>query len=617
MMFIRIIIDRVLNQPIFWLCLFIMIHPNFSSAQINHSYPRIGIYKFGNAPSDWLSKFDLIITPNNDIKFVKSIKKKNPDTVILSCSDWNVGLEDRKSGYLIKPFPEEWFVRDSNGEKLKIYGNNYYLVNITNLCPKYDNKRYNQFLPEFLVNNVDLSAYDGIASQGLWTEPWGGINDIDFDRNGKNDYSEHGRNWVRSTWQDGAETLISNLRSRIPENKLILINSGSFHKFGWNETNGLIIEHSWAIKYNWTFFVKRYFEWMSSARKPHVLLVDGTSEYDKIHRPRIAKNYFTLMRFLLATTLLGDGYFSFDDDENGSGPSFFHYYHKYYDEFDLDLGMPTSEPQKILCEKIGDDDRCVWIRFFDKGVSILNAKGKPEKISDSDLSGLSGYNGPYFRFKGGQAPRHNNGEQFTNISLFGAQDDPQRSKKILGDAIILLTESKTVVSDIIIDNVDAGTSPGTESASFEGNWVQTSKEGDYYYCLRSGNSENLWGYAYALSGNGDAKAIYTPNIGVQGNYQVYEWHAKHYNSSASNVNYVITYNNGKKKSIIVDQSKNYGMWNNLGTYFLRQGTEANITISNDANGTIIADAFKFVFKSDAENSDSIPPDPPWGVKVKK
>ena len=587
-----------------------------AGAQISHSYPRICVHQFGGAVPEWYAKHDMVVFPTMEAQEALAIKALNPNCYVLSSSDWNTGLEDRGPGTIVNPFPEQWFARNSKGEKIPIYSNNYSLVDMTNYCLPYEGDKFNEYLPEYLAIHIDLNAFDGVASQGLWDRPWGnGREDIDLNRNGVNDYVEHDRAWVDSVWAVGIETLLANLRTRITSEKLILINSGGFHDYGWQTTNGIRIENSWSIRGNYYYFIGKYERWMEQALEPHILMVNGTAKYDEIHRPPVSKDYFMLMRFLLATTLMGDGYFNFEDVESGE-----HYYSKHYDEFDLDLGYPTSTALRILCERVGYNDQCVFVRFFDNGAVIVNAKGSQETVTASDLSGLEGYQGPYYRFRGGQDTEHNDGEIFDTITLFSAMDDPAIPKKIVGDGIILLKEPQTVVSDIIIDNVDAGTSPGSAPPEYVGNWTQEHWEGAGYYTLRVASWLGLSGQAHTHPDSGSAEVLFTPTIGVPGYYEIYEWHGWNGESAnsvieASNVPCKITFGTGQTHTLTLDQSINPSQWNSLGTYYFIKGQMGHVELSNNANGLVLADAFKFVYRGGDPPIDIIPPTPPEGLKI--
>jgi len=554
-----------------------------SFAQVNHGYPRTAIFQWGGASAEWYAKFDLVDFSLTSSSAVKAIKNINPETIVLSTSGWTA----YGNPFVITPLPEPWFARDSKGDKIDV-GGGCYLVDLTNMCDLYQGKRYNQVLPEVLVKRVNLSVFDGIASDWLWRKPHG-VSDIDLDKNGVNDYQEHGENWVISVWQHGLETLLTNLRNLIPDDKLILINSGMFHEFGWTQTNGVLLEHT-GPNFYFPYFKKMYDKWMAAAPEPHVLLFDAILN---------SKNDFPYMRYLLTATLLGDGYFGVTDKNSQS-----HDYQKYYDEFDVDLGYPTSPALEL-------SNGC-WVRFFDNGVSITNPSGSDQIVMDSDLRSFSQYAGPYYRFKGGQDPDFNNDSEFYEVSLSGKP----ATLGTYGDGIILLRNPTAVVSEIVIDDQDQGTSPASNPAELVGNWKRAWDSsnnfdiGVSFYQMAFKPWKNLFKAAYTQPGQGEKIATYRPTIGVAGNYEIFEWHGYLGDNSddvkeATNVPYTITYAKGETKQGTIDQSINYGKWNSLGTYHFEKRTEGNVKISNKGtNGMVIADAFKFVYKG------GVNPNPP-------
>jgi hypothetical protein len=323
--------------------------------------------------------------------------------------------------------------------------------------------------------------------------------------------------------------------------------------------------------------------------------------------PNPSKNDFRLMRFLLGCALLGDGYLSFTDVEAGE-----HYYTKYYDEYDLDLGYPKGPPQEIR--------PFIWIRFFDLGAMILNAGGAPVTVTEAELRSRNGYDGPYYAFRGGQDPQINNGQQFSSATLFGATTTLGDGNKVTnGDAVILLKEPKSVVADVVVDNIDGGTSPASQSAELSGAWTSDCDDGGSFYTVRCAEWFDFYGFARAEPGSGEALAVFRPSIGVPGYYEVFEWHgyfgeAPEAVREGTNVPYTIKHANGEKV-ISLNQAQNWGKWNSLGTYYFASGRNSHVAINNNADGPVMADAVKFVFRDANPNRDTTPPQPPKGVKV--
>ncbi len=565
---------KIINNKYILSILSILLY-GISTAQVNHSYPRISHFHFGGAPAEWYAKFDIL---RGDPNVYEKVKALNPDIITFVSRDWNV-WEVRESA------PSEWFVRDSEGNKVNIgYG---YLMDISEYCPpsaEYGGKKYNEYIVESAIEQCDNPYYDGFFCQGVWEYPRGN-NNIDLDRNGLNDWSEHGKDWIRSVWLEGIHKAASNLYQELKSRgKYLILNSGRFHDFEWRNSNGLMLENA-GPEVLFPFILDKEKRWKDIAPEPHFLWFDANEA--------ASKNDFRNMRFLLTATLMGDGYFAYTDGG--------HWYKRYYDEFDTDLGFPRSSAKRL-------SNNC-YVRFFDKGVVIVNTSGSTQIVTDSDLRGFTEYDGPYYRFKGGQDPVFNDGSQFSEISLWGSPT----SYGSLGDGIILLKEPLTVVSEIIIDDNDAGTSPGSTEPTFIGDWVREGMNGGDFYYVNVRGWMNLYKYAYSQSGDGQNKAVYEPTIGVSGNYEVFEWHGwigetPEYIREAKNVPFTIYFSNGAKASGTIDQSINYGQWNSLGTYYFKKGDDNKIVINNKANGVVVADAFKFVYKSD--EVDDIPPNAP-------
>ena len=562
-------------------------------AQVNHGYPRNGIFHWGPATPEWYAKYDLLITCPWSADFAREIKALNPDILLIATRDWNNGAG-------ISNVPAEWYTLDSNGNPITIYYHSVILLDMTDFCPpsaRHGNKRYNEYLPEFFANMVDLTVWDGVASDGVYFSPRGtALQDVDLDRNGVNDYGEHGSDWVRNQWSAGVSKVIGRIRQIIGNDKIIHLNSAQFHTQEWHQTNGLTSENR-RLGGAMSDFKWKYEHWMNTAPYPHTYLMDGEGD---------SKNDFYWMRYHLGCTLIGDGYCSFSEAKYGGN---WHYNDKYYDEFDVELGNPTSLMQNIFVT--GGSQNGAYVRFFENGAAILNHGDVPVEVTDSQLRAFAEYDGPYYRFEGGQDPAHNTGELFDSAELFGRPDYIGH----VGDCILLLEQPTTVITEIIIDNCDAGTSPASEPAELIGEWTPHVEAFNESWTVFEGgsSSKNIWEFADALYGNGETYAVFRPTIGVAANYEVFEWHGwsgVHPDNfqEGTNVPYRITYTGGATSEGTLNQSINYGQWNSLGTYFFDTGTNGNVTISNDADGIVIADAIKFVYRG--KEVDSILPNSP-------
>lgn len=100
-------------------------------------------------------------------------------------------------------------------------------------------------------------------------------------------------------------------------------------------------------------------------------------------------------------------------------------------------------------------------------------------------------------------------------------------------------------------------------------------------------------YAYSNSGSGDSVATW--NLNIIKSFDVYAKWTSHPNRG-SNVKYVVHYLNNNDNlvtdTVTVDQRENGGEWFKLGTYRMSALT-GRVTVSDDANGYVIADAILF------------------------
>jgi peptidoglycan/xylan/chitin deacetylase (PgdA/CDA1 family) len=126
---------------------------------------------------------------------------------------------------------------------------------------------------------------------------------------------------------------------------------------------------------------------------------------------------------------------------------------------------------------------------------------------------------------------------------------------------------------IIVDNRDDGFTTG-------GLWgTSTSVTGyygpDYFYCAAgAGTTTATWGFTVSRDGTYDLAARWTAST-----------------NRTSNAPFTIQ-TPATLDTVWMDQRTNGGQWNLLGRYYLLQGDHVNITLSNNADGYVIADAIR-------------------------
>ena len=165
---------------------------------------------------------------------------------------------------------------------------------------------------------------------------------------------------------------------------------------------------------------------------------------------------------------------------------------------------------------------------------------------------------------------YSNGEWVTNENLFEFG-----STTVFGIAEFLeLSHSKR----IIIDNSDASTFGFWQAAQSDVNFYSD----DFYYIE---------------SGTGNNKIAYETETIESGIYDVYAWWTSHADN-ASNTKFLIAAN-GDEWVSEKSQKTSGGQWNLLSTIQLNDSSNITVTINDDANGTVIADAIRIIYRGEA------------------
>jgi len=598
-----------------------------------HSFPRTYIQSWKLLP-DWATNFDIIYARPNQFKngVVAMLKTTNPAIKILvNQEDWNcVRISSGENP------PSNWVLKDSKGNMPAMYGNTLGTSSCKSINISDESVR--KWFAEYIVRKSNLSIFDGIATDGLHHGSAfvrilqnNNGSDVDLDNNGLNDFKEHGKgkDWVESQRNKAIKLLVSDIRNKIG-NKILMINTGT----GWHsldqaniteQVNGKQIEYSLAslistnpvggdIYRSWNWWRQNNLSHLDKIKTPKIVLEGHGPDmwYDpkKPSGEREERNYFSFVRFGLTKAMMFGRYYMYgsllDRKRQGEWLNNQSYNH-YYDEFDLDVGYPKGKMQEIPQKKQ------VWVRFFDDGLAMMNMNNHQVVVSDNDIKRMTGYDGPYYKFKGGQQPIFNSGEKFGSVVLSGHGWTKQQGGNVFhysaGDGIVLVDKPVTSVSSIIIDNDWQGTSPASDAVKLVGEWSEINADNKVDQChnqhyeigkCRTKNTYAFINTATAYSKSENAQAVYAPNIGVAGEYKVYEWHGKLNNTNqATNVVYKINHAKGVENKV-VNQQQNQGRWNYLGSYVFISGTLGNVKINvSGADGEVVADAIKFVFNSNA------------------
>ena len=99
---------------------------------------------------------------------------------------------------------------------------------------------------------------------------------------------------------------------------------------------------------------------------------------------------------------------------------------------------------------------------------------------------------------------------------------------------------------------------------------------------------------WAETGQGEATATWSAELPATGRYDVYVYHGPDPNGDhAANAKYTVAFAGGEE-TLTVDQTLDTDQWKLLGSFPFNKEEPATVTLSNAADGNVVADAVKFV-----------------------
>jgi hypothetical protein len=346
-----------------------------------------------------LAKWDVVVIDmDQQARFpdqIRKLRQLNPKIKILAYIDsCNIASalfveETNFPGYkLAHSIPEEWYLH--RGSVRVGFWPGAWLVNMTNQSPTdSQGRRWQDALPQFISDNLWSSGlWDGIFLDDALPGPtWFVGGGLDINGDGKAEADDV----VNREWQAGWQKMATNLRSRLGSNALIMGN-GSVAYAG--VTNGILFEN--FPRYGWVNGYKDYQTSIQKNAKP--TLTAFNTNPNNTNNP----GSWQLMRYGLATTLLGDGYYSFDFGDRDHKQTW------WYDEYDAVLGKATGAPRILIPSGSSGVIAGVWWRDYERGSVIVNSSDKTQTVT---LPGV------FERLRGTQDASANSGSLETSLTL--------------------------------------------------------------------------------------------------------------------------------------------------------------------------------------------------------
>ena len=327
-----------------------------------HRFPRTANYYLVPTISDdqiaKLAKYDILITGaenqlNNPEALLK-IREANPHILIFAYVDLiefpikDVDTNEPPDGIfhqMLAGIDESWWLLDRAGNYTSFWPGAR-MLNITKYCPSVNNQKWQHYVGNFSRRAIiDSGLLDGIFfDEVLETISWLNNGNLDINNDGRADAAAE----IDSSWQEGTRTAFRNFNTHKAKHILTITNGGDLY---YPDINGNMFEG---------FPNTEYGDW-NKTRESYLadLQAPGSRGLVIIHAEGQDENSRQTMRYGLATTLLGNGYFAMS-----TGPSGWHDKIWWFDEYDLDLGLPVSEAQRL--------SNGVWQRSYEKGLVLVN-----------------------------------------------------------------------------------------------------------------------------------------------------------------------------------------------------------------------------------------------------
>jgi hypothetical protein len=310
-----------------------------------------------------------------------------------------------------------WWLRDPAGNKISNWPGAHMLNPTDGARADSRGYRFNDYLPEFVATKIKASGlWDGVFYDNIWGDiAWLNGGNIDLNNDGRKDSGTE----ADKLWSSGVKKILAKTRPLTGKDFFILGN-GKVYDGYQTILNGMMLEDFpsvWESNRSWAGSMKTY--WRLPTLNPALPPVSVINVLD-----RNQANYRHL-RFGLASTLMGTGFFGFDYDLTDHGQTW------WYDEYDIDLGPAQSSAYNLLDGAGSTAKDGLWRRDFKNGIALVNSTAKKQTyVFDKE---------EFEKIKGKQDSAVNNGQRINYVQLEA------------GDGLVLL-KSQTVLENIAFTN---------------------------------------------------------------------------------------------------------------------------------------------------------------------
>ena len=416
-------------QLMTFVILLLAVMPSLASAELKiapdkfvrsaNYYLEAGI---GIPPSDHerLAKYDLLILPAEAQIYNRSLftdlRRLNPNITILAYVPtksynfqyWFDSLHDK----LANRIQDSWWLLSSSGGPTSVWPGTRMLNMVS---------PWSKELPKYVKEDIwSTGLWDGIFyDEFSVTASWVNGGDIDIHRNGVRDDPR----LVDVAWERATINMLRDTRELLGPSAVIITNGDSAASVQ-PYLNGRMYESfptPWEGSGKWQDSFSSYLRLHNEVGYRPVFVINASTT-----RNQGAANC-RQARFALASTLMGDGFFSYDHGEEEHSQIW------WCDEQDANLGNPIGPS---INQSTGNSVTMsgVWRRDFENGVALLNSTDRSQTIS---------FEAEMERLRGTQDPTVNNGQIAKSVTLA-----PQ-------DGIILLRPIGSISGSVFINGAFA------------------------------------------------------------------------------------------------------------------------------------------------------------------
>ena len=376
-----------------------------SAKDLKTTFPKRANYflswELSDTTAQELAQWDLVILDmEHQIKNPAKIKKMrelNPNIIILAyiasqeLRDDAVALRDYTPlrAQIAEQAQEAWWLKNSSGGKISWWPGTH-LLNVTDLAPKVNGQNWNDFLAKFLSDKVLSSGlWDGVFFDNTWnylTEKVGANLDLN------NDGLAESREAIEASYKRGLDNLFNNLRSTTQNKYVLMGNDGDV----FTSLNGMMFENFPTAR-GWSRMLQDYNAFPNNAVSPAFSLFNANTNNAG------GKDNYQTMRFGLTSSLLGNGYYSFDYGDRDHGQTW------WYDEYNIKLGEASGAATFAKTGQTNNYNlKGLWRRDYQNGVVLVNSGTSNETI---DLGA------DFEKTRGSQDPNTNDGTIISSVTI--------------------------------------------------------------------------------------------------------------------------------------------------------------------------------------------------------